>query len=337
MSEQQKSTRAIAWGVVASLFLSSTFIINSLLADSGGYWAWIAALRSIFLVPILGLVVFFTRQLRPLLSAIKQEPFVFIKWGITGFGLLYTSLAIASLFSPGWMVAASFQINILAGILLAPFIYTDKRKIIPRRALLLSILIISGVFVMQFEKMNQLHAAANVLISFFMVVLGAVVWPLGNRKLLVELEQKGIQLNALQRVLGMSVGCLPWLLVLSVIGFMKAGPPSLALCTSSLYSALLSGFLGGVGFYQATQMVNKNPVALATIEATQVFEIVFTLLGEMILTGTPFPGFYGQLGLLIVFTGMLLHFRNTWKYNKEFREEPETVQTGLHQKITMAT
>ncbi len=317
MAEQRKVVRAILWGVGASLFLSSTFIINSLITSSGAYWAWAAALRSIFLIPVLGLVVLFSKQLKPLLKAVKQAPVIFIKWGIVGFGLLYTAVTVASLWSPGWMVAATFQINILAGILLAPFIYTDERKFIPRRALVLSMVIIAGVFIMQFEKMNQLHSAANALLSFFMVLPGAVVWPLGNRKLTVDLEQKGIHLNALQRVLGMSIGCLPFLILLCFVGFLKAGPPSLALCTSSFYSAVFSGFIGGVAFYKATQMVNKNPVALATVEATQVFEIVFTLLGEMILKGTPFPGFFGQIGLLIVFSGIFFHFRNAWKHSRQ--------------------
>jgi hypothetical protein len=317
MTEKRKVVLAIGWGVGASLFLSSTFIINSLIADSGAYWAWTAALRSIFLIPILVLVVLFSKQLKPLLKAVKQSPVIFVKWGTIGFGLLYTFVAVASLWSPGWMIAATFQINILAGILLAPFIYTDQRKFIPRRALVLSIVIISGVFIMQFDKMNQLHSAANVLLSFFMVLLGAIIWPLGNRKLTVDLEQKGIHLNALQRVLGMSIGCLPFLILLCLAGFLKAGPPSLALCTSSFYSALFSGFIGGVAFYHATQMVNKNPVVLATVEATQVFEIVFTLLGEMILKGTHFPGFFGQIGLLIVFSGMLFHFRNAWNHSRQ--------------------
>ncbi|MEI6949076.1 multidrug resistance efflux transporter family protein [Paraflavisolibacter sp. H34] len=316
MTEQGKALKAIGWGVGASLFLSSTFIINSLIAGSGGYWAWTAALRSLFLIPILGLVVAFTKQLKPLLAALRQHPGVFIKWGTIGFGFLYTLLAVASLLSPGWMVAATFQVNILAGMLLAPFIYPDHRKAVPRKALLLSLIIIAGVFVMQLEKLDQLDSGATVLLSFLLVLLGAIVWPLGNRKLLVDLEQKGVQLNALQRVLGMSIGCLPLLIVLCGLGFVQSGLPSMAQCQASLWSALFSGFLGGVGFYQATQMVNRNPVALSTIEATQVFEILFTLLGEMILKGTPFPGVYGQLGLLIVLVGMLLHFRNTWNHSK---------------------
>ncbi|WP_207423587.1 DMT family transporter [Desertivirga brevis] len=316
MSEQKKVINAIGWGMVASLFLSSTFIINSILAGSGGYWAWTAALRSLFLIPILAAVVFAAKQLKPLVQAFIKHPWIFVKWGLIGFGVLYTSLAIASLLSPGWMVAATFQINILAGILLAPFIYADERRLIPRRALILSVIIIAGVFVMQFEKMSQLHSVGSVLLSFFIVLLGAVVWPLGNRKLLVDLEHKGLHLNALQRVLGMSVGCLPLLIILSTIGYLKVGLPPIAQCESSFYSALFSGFLGGVGFYQATQMVKKNPVALATIEATQVFEILFTLVGEMILKGTPLPGFYGRVGLLIVLGGISVHFWNTLRHSK---------------------
>ena len=303
--------------MAASLFLSSTFIINSIISGAGGYWAWTAALRSLFLIPILGIVVFFAGQLKPTVAAIKQAPMIFIKWGIIGFGCLYTLLAVASLWSPGWMVAATFQVNILAGILLSPLIYPDHRRKIPKRSLFLSVIILAGVFVMQFEKLTQLHSIGQTLLSLGLVVLGAIAWPLGNRSLMVELEHKGLHLNALQRVLGMSVGCLPLLVVLAITGFVNAGPPSLALCASSLLSAVFSGFLGGVGFYQATQIVSKNTVALAAIEATQVFEIFFTLMGEMLLKGTRFPGFYAQAGFGIVLLGISIHFWNVWNYSKK--------------------
>ncbi|MBT30986.1 MAG: hypothetical protein CMO01_15110 [Thalassobius sp.] len=317
MNEQSKTIRAIVWGVGASLFLSSTFIINSLISGSGGHWTWTANLRTLFLIPILGLVVYFNKQLSPLIKALKQQPLIFIKWGTIGFGVLYTALAIASLYSPGWMIAATFQINILAGMLLAPLIYKDSRKSIPQRALVLSIIIVAGVFVMQFEKVDQLDSLSGVLISFFLVLLGAIVWPLGNRKLMVVLEEKNLQLNAIQRVLGMSIGCLPLLIILGIVGYQQAGLPTFAQCESSLYSAFFSGFLGGVGFYQATQMVNRNPVAMATIEATQVFEIIFTLLGEMYLRNTALPGIFGQIGIFIVFLGISFHFWNTLNHSRK--------------------
>lgn len=315
MPEQQKALRAIIWGITASLFLSSTFIINSLISGAGGHWAWTAALRSIFLIPILGLVVFVAKQLRSTIAAIRQAPWIFLKWGIIGFGCLYTSLALASLWSPGWMVAATFQINILAGILLAPVIYPDERKKIPRRSLIISVIILLGVFIMQFEKLTELHSVGNTILSFFIVLAGAISWPLGNRRLMVDLEQKGIRLNALQRVLGMSVGCLPLLIILSVIGFTEAGAPTWAQSESSFLSALFSGFLGGVGFYQATQIVSKNTVALAAIEATQVFEILFTVIGEMVLQGAKLPGFYAQIGFVVIMMGISIHFWNTWRHS----------------------
>ncbi len=306
--------KAIIWGVMASLFLSSTFIINSLITGSGGHWAWTAALRSIFLIPILGIVVFLAGQLKTTIAAIKQAPLIFIKWGLIGFGCLYTLLSIASLWSPGWMVAATFQVNILAGILLAPLIYPDHRKIIPKKALIISVVILSGVFIMQLEKLRELQSIGYTILSFCLVIVGAVVWPLGNRRLMVDLEQKGLQLNALQRVLGMSIGCLPLLIILSVIGYIKSGPPTMVQFEASILSALFSGFLGGVGFYQATQIVSKNTVALAAIEATQAFEILFTLIGEMILTGAQFPGVYAQIGFCVVLIGISIHFWNTWRH-----------------------
>lgn len=313
MSEQRKVLKAIIWGITASLFLSSTFIINSIISGAGGHWAWTAALRSLFLIPILGMVVFLAGQLKSTLSAIRQAPLTFIKWGVIGFGCLYTLLAVASLWSPGWMVAATFQINILAGILLAPLIYPDHRKVIPKKALIISIVILSGVFIMQLEKLTQLHSLGNTMLSILTVIAGAIVWPLGNRRLMVDLEQKGLHLNALQRVLGMSIGCLPLLLILSAIGFARSGLPTLVQCESSFLSALFSGFLGGVGFYQATQIVSKNTVALAAIEATQAFEILFTLIGEMVLKGAGFPGVYAQVGFCVILVGISVHFRNTWK------------------------
>lgn len=315
-----QSLKGIIWGIIASFFLSSTFLINSLIAESGGHWAWTANLRTFFLIPILALVLLINKKLRPLLQAIASKPMIFIKWGLTGFGILYTSVALASLYAPGWMIAATFQINILAGIFLAPFIYKDHRRKIPKQAVLLSVLILVGVLVMQFEKTASSGTSSGIVISFVLVVIGAIVWPLGNRKLMVVLEEHNLQLNAVQRVLGMSIGSIPLLIVLAIIGYTQSGLPPISQCQASLYSALFSGFLGGAAFYHATQMVHKNPITIAAIEATQALEIIFTLLGEMILLGTSFPGTYGQIGMLIVFTGLILHFWNVLYQSKKRTE-----------------
>lgn len=310
MKSTHPVVKAIFWGIIASFFLSATFLINSLIANSGGHWAWTANLRTLFLIPLLTVVLFFSKQLKPLITALRIAPLLFVKWGLIGFGVLYTLIALASLLSPGWMVAASFQINILAGMLLAPFIYKDHRRFIPKTSVLLSVLILIGVLVMQFEKEGQVGSITNALISFGLALVGSIVWPLGNRKLMVKLEERGMKLNAIQRVLGMSVGCIPLIIVLAMVGFQQSGWPPAEQVEASMLSALFSGFLGGVAFYHATHLVHHQPTAIAAIEAIQALEIVFTLAGEMILLHAAFPGFYGRLGMLIVLAGLILHFMN---------------------------
>jgi len=306
MNEKKNTLLAVSTGIIAALFLSSTFTINSLLAHTGGHWAWTASLRSLIMIPLMGLVLLMSKRLAPLIKTLKQHPILFLKWGIIGFGGLYTTMALASLYIPGWLVAATFQINILAGVLIAPFIYDDHRKKIPFKALCLSILIVIGVLVMQLDKLTQLHDRRSLAISFFLVLIGAFVWPLANRKLMIDLERKSAELNATQRVLGLTIGSTPLLLVLALFAYIVSGSAPMLQVKASFYSALLSGFIGGAGFYQATQMVKHNPIALATVEATQVFEIFFTLICEIWLVNAPKPNSLALIGMAIIGIGITI-------------------------------
>src|SRR5690606_31507176 len=115
---------------------------------------------------------------------------------------------------PSWLVAGSFQFTVIAGMLCAPFIYTDAaRRRIPRMALAIGALIFAGVLMMQLgHAQGALHRAGWIALA---CVLGAaVLFPLGNRLLLVHLEQTGESLNATQRVFGMTLASQPmwWLL-----------------------------------------------------------------------------------------------------------------------------
>lgn len=319
MNERRETLFAILLGVISAIFLSSTFTINSLLAHTGGHWAWTASLRSLFMIPVMTLPLLFGKKFRPLLAAMRMFPLIFLKWGILGFGGLYTSMALASLYLPGWLIAAIFQVNILAGVLIAPFIYDDHRKKIPLKALGLSLFIVVGVLIMQLERLTDLQNARSLYFSFPVVLIGAFVWPLANRKLLLDLDQKGLNLNAMQRVLGLTVGCLPLLLLLAIYGYYQSGIAPFGQLQASFYSAVFSGFLGGVSFYQATQMVKHNPIALATVEATQVFEIFFALIGEMFLINIPAPGKYALCGMFMIGVGMLVQITLALRSSKSFR------------------
>lgn len=315
-NESINTLKAIALGVLATFFLSMTFIANSMLATGGGHWAWTTALRYLLLLPILVGMLSANRKLKPLLHAMRQSPRIWLRWGTWGFGVFYACLSYASLLAPGWLVAATFQTTVLAGLLIAPFIYKDHRAKVPKKALLISSLIVSGIMVMQVDNLGSVRNGSGMILSFALALGAAFLWPLGNRKLLLELEKQDLQLNATQRVLGMTFGCVPLLLVFSGLGFYQAGLPKLDQVYGSLITAVCSGILGGILFYKAVQMVKHNPVALATVEATQVIAILFTLLAEVALKGVHWPGFYGNLGLLIILIGVGCHFILSYRYGR---------------------
>lgn len=292
--------KAIVLGVLSSMFLSSGIIVNSLNAFHGGSWAWTASLRYLLLLPVLIVLVMVRGKMAKLLSAFKQIPVTFLIWGNIGFGGYYALLSYAIRIAPGWLVTAGFMTTVLAGILIGPFIYDDHRKAISKKALLLSGFLVLSLVTMQFDHFSKLENLSDLGMSIGMALIAAFLWPLGNRKLMLKLEREDLKLDPMQRVLGMTIGGLPILIVLSVYGYYTSGAPTSLQLKSSFIAVLLSGVLGSTLFFKALQMVSKNQFALLTVEATQVTSVLFTLFGEMIFKGTPWPGFYGNLGFGIM-------------------------------------
>ena len=69
--------------------------------------------------------------------------------------------------------------------------------------------------------------------------------------------------------------------------------------------ALFSGVAATLLFFWATDQVRRNPRQLALIEATQSGEVVFSLLGGVLLLGDPLPGALGLVGLCLIVGGMV--------------------------------
>lgn len=313
MNESKTVAKAFILGILASAFLSSSFIVNSVLAHTGSNWAWTASLRYLLFIPLLLSYLASKKRLTPLLSAMKQWPFIWIVWGGLGFGVFYSCLSYAALFAPGWLVAATFQITILAGLITSPLIYNDHRATIPKKTFSISLIIVAGIMIMQFDKFQSLPDLKQLLISFFLTIAAAFLWPLGNRMLLVELEKRDIKLDTFERILGMGLGSLPVLIGLSFIGYVETGLPGNTQIISSLIAAIASGIIGGFLFFKATHLVRNNPVAFAAVESTQSGAIIFTLLGEVLIIHSPWPGFYGTVGMLIIFSGLGSQFVSSIK------------------------
>ncbi|GED30999.1 multidrug resistance efflux transporter family protein [Brevibacillus centrosporus] len=291
--------RAILLGVVASLFFATTFVLNRAMELSGGSWLYSASLRYLFMVPFLLVIVGMRRGLQPLWEEMKATPWQWGVWSFVGFGLFYAPLCFAAIYSPGWLIAGTWQVTIIAGSLLVP-LFGQK---IPYKGLLMSMLILAGVGLM------QLHEAASVgmkevLLGIGPIVVAAFAYPLGNRKMMAMTKGR---IDAYQRVLGMTLASLPFWVLLAIIGFVTEGAPSSGQTLQSLLVALSSGIVATVLFFQATDLAKGNAQQLAVVEATQAGEVVFAVMLEMMLLSAPLPGLWSNVGMLLVIFGMVLH------------------------------
>ena len=128
---------------------------------------------------------------------------------------------------------------------------------------------------------------------------------LATRKLLQKVPQVTSPLlsNPLHKVWLMSLGSLPmWL----VLGFLVQPPaPSVSQMTISFLVALMAGVLGTTTFLHARSLA-KQPQQLAAVDATQGSEIIFALLGGMLLLHTPMPSGLSFVGIALVIIGLVL-------------------------------
>jgi drug/metabolite transporter (DMT)-like permease len=307
-----KQLRPILLGVFAAFFFAFTFIFNRAMELSGGSWLWSASLRYFFMVPFLVLIVLARKNFGTMWKVMKEQPGAWLWWSFVGFGLFYAPLCFAAAYSPGWLTAGTWQITIIAGTLLVPFItmtvHTKEGTIkvkgkIPMNALGMSLIILLGVVFMQLDQVHH-FSITHVWLGIIPVVLAAFAYPLGNRKMM---EVCAGRLDVYQRVLGMTLASLPFWIILSVIVLFTTGLPSQGQVSQSLLVALFSGVIATVLFFQATDLVRGNMQKLGAIEATQSLEVLFVLFGEIILLSAPIPSLLSWFGIVIVIFGMVLH------------------------------
>lgn len=304
--------RPIMIGILAAFFFAFTFVLNATMEAGGGSWIWSASLRYIFMVPFLICIVLARKNLRPLLREMKKNPGTWLLWSFVGFGLFYAPLCYAAAYSPGWLIAGTWQFTIVAGTLLAPFFFIKKqngnkttlhRGRIPLKGLAVSLIILAGIILIQIQHASSLPFHI-LMLGVLPVILAAFAYPLGNRKMMDSCEGR---LDAYQRVLGMTLASLPFWFLLSVYGLFTVGPPSTGQSLQTLVVAICSGVIATVLFFQATDMVRGDMQKLASVEATQSMEVLFALAGELLFLSIAFPSLLSWFGIFIVMIGMALH------------------------------
>lgn len=294
--------KAFLCGILASFFFAFTFLLNSSMNLSGGYWMWSACLRYFITLPLMVPLVWKTvpeNGIRQVLNEIKKNLVLWFLWSTVGFGFFYLPLTMASIYGASWMVAASWQITIVAGILLTPLF--GKR--IPLKNLCMAFVILAGIFLLQIPNFSS-GAGKETGIALLLIIIGAFSYPLGNRKMM---EHCPSVLNTFQRVFGMTLCSMPFWIVTAVTAFVKSGFPGKSQLIQSAGVALFSGVIATVLFFYATDLVKKNEKQLAVVEATQSGEVVFTLLGGILVLGEAVPGPVGAVGLVLIIGGMIFN------------------------------
>lgn len=293
---------SIGLAVLGALFFSASFIANRVMAVDGGAWEWSASLRFLYSLPIFFVIVAARGGTGPVLAALRARPWQWTVWSTVGFGLFYAPLCLAADLAPGWTVAATWQVTIVCGVLLAPLLYDDERGAIPVRGLALSALILAGVFLTQLGGHGSLSwgMAGGVAV----VLVAAVAYPLGNRR---TMELAGAGLDTFQRLLAMSIASLPFWLAVGVLGAVRAGPPPSGQLTGTALVAVSSGVIATSLFFAATHRVRRHPFRLAAVEATQAAEVVFVALLEPLITSSAAPGAWSWTGIAAICAGVVLY------------------------------
>ena len=295
---------AVAIALASALFFTSTYVLNRAMANAGGHWAWSAALRYLLTLPMLAIVLHFRGGFAPVGRALRAHPLIWLAWSGIGFAAFCVSLTWAAAFAPAWLVAGTFQVTVIAGMLLAPLLYRDQRARLPRMALLLGVVIVVGVVLMQVGHFEG-RFDRDAWLALGAVVLAAFLYPLGNRAILLHLEHTGERLDATERVFGMTLASQPFWLVVATYAATVAGPPAVAQVVLAGGVALFTGTIATILFFHATAMVQDDPAALGAVEAMQSAELLFSTALGVAFLGEHVPSGFAALGALLVVVGII--------------------------------
>ena len=297
--------RALFLGILSSFFFSVTYVVNAAMAQSGGNWMWSASLRYLLLLPML-LVLTAKQGWKPVFAELKRAPFQWILWSTVGFGLFYAPMAFSAAYGPSWMVAGAFQFTMLSGALETP-LFLDKdgnRQKIPTKLFPAFAVIIVGIFLLQVEQIRNDPNIGRALLFAIPMLISASAYPLGNRKTMAVCKAP---LTTAQRMLAMTLGSLPFWLLLSGIATVRVGLPSSTQLAQACLVSLFAGLVATLIFFESTRLVKDHPQRLALVESTQCGEVIFSLIGGILFLHDALPGLFGWLGLALIVGGMIIN------------------------------
>jgi len=109
--------------------------------------------------------------------------------------------------------------------------------------------------------------------------------------------------NAFNKVWLMTLGSLPFWLILGMI--VRPAPPDTAQIFNTLLVALLAGVAAtSIFLYAREQAVTSSEVA--GVDSTQASEVIFALIGGILLLNNAIPSALGLTGIALIMLGLIL-------------------------------
>jgi drug/metabolite transporter (DMT)-like permease len=294
-------------GLLAGLFFSSTFILNRVMSLEGGHWFWSAALRYaymiVFLVVLIPLFQGLTALPRLLHLLLKNWVFWTVS-GSIGFGSFYALICFSADHAPGWVIAATWQLTIIASLV----VLMGFGRRFPKKIWFFSIIVFAGVLLVNLSQGDEikpaelLMGALPVLVAAFCYPIGnQLVWEAGNGNRRLPTITHDLVTNPFNKVLLMSLGSVPFWL--GLLFWIHPPPPSTGQFINTALVALFSGIIATSLFLLARTKARK-PSQLAAVDATQSSEVVFAMGAECLLLNAPLPNLTASIGIVLVFVGL---------------------------------
>ena len=324
--------KMIVWGLIASAFFSTSFVLYQLMSVQGGHWFWSASFRCFFMWLLLSVFILLQNKFNPskLLALGKLFASHWQFWCVTGgIGLgTYGLLAFAADYAEGWVIAATYLFTVVASLVVLSFFGQSFQK----KVIVYSVIVFIGVVLanvgegLRHQTVSSNYTLQSLLVGAMVAFIASFFFPVGNQlvwqasqpkqtNLTTELNLRQTLLqklpyihsplldNALHKVWLMAMGSLPMWAALTLI--LHPPAPSPSQITLSFLVALTAGVLGTSVFLFARAQATR-PQQLAAIDATQGSEIIFALLGGMLLLGTPLPSLLSFVGIALVIIGLTL-------------------------------
>ncbi len=301
--------KLIAIGLLAGLFFSATFILNRLMSLEGGHWVWSASLRYAYMIILLLGWLIFSRGVgtsgRLLRYFLRHWKFWVIA-GSIGFGGFYSLICFSADYAPGWVVATTWQFTIIATLV----VLLCFGKSFPTRTWLFSFIVFAGVLFVNLSQMNKADTG-DLLLGAIPVLVAAFCYPIGNQlvweagkgnRRLPDIKSPFLE-NSFHKVLLLSLGSVPFWLIL--VGITWPPPPSRGQLINTALVAIFSGICA-TSLFLFARSKSKRASELAAVDSTQSSEVIFAMIGEIILLGAPLPDSIALAGVAAVLSGLAL-------------------------------